>query len=134
MLTTMAPIIENLFSIQGKTAIVTGGTGGLGSEMCLALAGAGAHIVALHLENDPGVGDLKRRVRELGVNFQGAACDIGDSAALRKTFAGLWDAGVVPDILLNCAGLNRRGPIESVTDDEFDLVSTLRITPCVQRR
>jgi 2-deoxy-D-gluconate 3-dehydrogenase len=123
----MKPYMDALFSLSGKTAIVTGATGGIGSEMCLALAEAGANIMALRLENDNGITDLKKEVERNGARFQSEVCDLADSQALRRTFQKLWDMGIEPDILLNCAGLNRRAPITQMTDDQVDLVSRYTI-------
>lgn len=98
------------------------GTGGLGTEMCIAMAESGADIVSIHLPDDPAQAELEEAVRSFGRNARGFVCDVGDSAKLRETFQAMWTAGVVPDILLNCAGLNRRGAIEEMTDDKIDLV------------
>lgn len=101
------------------------GTGGLGAEMCVAMAESGADIVSIHLPDDPLQPELEKAVRAVGHTVKGFACDVGDSTKLRETFQEIWKAGIVPDILLNCAGLNRRGPIESMTDEKIDLVSPL---------
>lgn len=101
------------------------GTGGLGAEMCVAMAECGADIVSIHLANDPLQAQLEKAVQAVGQAVKGFPCDVGDSAKLRETFKDIWTAGVVPDILLNCAGLNRRGPIEQMTDEKIDLVSLL---------
>lgn len=47
---------------------------------------------------------------------------MGDSKSLRATFAQIWATGVVPDILLNCAGIVRRGKAEEMTDEDIDAV------------
>lgn len=99
------------------------GTGGLGLEMCIAMAESGANIVSIHLPNDPAQSKLEEAVTAIGRKVTGFPADVGDSTELRKTFHDIWEAGIVPDILLNCAGLNRRGPIEQMTDDKIDLVS-----------
>lgn len=114
---------SQLFSLQGKTVIATGGTGGLGTEMCVAMAEAGADVVSIHLPGDAGQAALEEAVKAVGRKVAAFGCDIGNSADLRATFHSIWASGVVPDILLNCAGLNRRGAIEDMTDDKIDLVS-----------
>lgn len=115
-------LLTDLFSLQGKTVVATGATGGLGAEMCKALAEAGANIVSIQLPNDSTAPLFEKTIKSLGRSVTSFECNIADSAQLRKTFAMIWRAGVVPDILLNCAGLNRRGPIECMTDDDIDLV------------
>ncbi|KAH0837716.1 2-dehydro-3-deoxy-D-gluconate 5-dehydrogenase [Fonsecaea pedrosoi] len=118
---------SQLFSLEGKTVVATGGTGGLGLEICIALAEAGADIVSIHLPRDPGQTTLEEGVRKLGRKVIGFECDVGDSKQLRETFDRMWKADVVPDILLNCAGLNRRGPIEDMTDDKIDLIFSVNL-------
>lgn len=86
-------------------------------------AEAGANIVSIHLPADPGQPSLEEAIESVGRKCTAFEGDVGDSVALRKAFQSIWNAGVVPDILLNCAGLNRRGPIEEMTDDKIDLVS-----------
>lgn len=90
--------------------------------MCVAMAESGADVVSIHLPGDPAQKALEDAVGALGRKITGFECNIGDSAEIRATFQSIWRAGVVPDILLNCAGLNRRGAIEEMTDDKIDLV------------
>ncbi|OQV09525.1 hypothetical protein CLAIMM_13638 [Cladophialophora immunda] len=126
----MTPIIEKLFSLEGKTVIATGATGGLGSEMCLALAAAGANLVVLHLSNDQAITELQNQVEKHGVGFRNYPCNLADSGALRAVFTHMWEDGVVPDVLLNCAGLNRRGKIEDITDEQIDLIFAVNQKAC----
>lgn len=120
------PSIQELFSLQGKTAIVTGGTGGLGLAMSIALAEAGADIVSIQVANDPRSDLLRDAMKELGRKLQVFETDVADSPKLRETFAKIWEAGVVPDILLNCAGINKRSHVEDFKDEDIDLVSANR--------
>lgn len=117
------PSITELFSLAGKTAICTGATGGLGLSMSIALAEAGADLVSIQMANDPRADLLKEGVAACGRKLQVFETDVADSPALRKCFADIWAAGVVPDILLNCAGINRRSQVENFTDEDIDAVS-----------
>lgn len=117
-----APSIFDIFALKGKTVIVTGGTGGLGAAMTVALAEAGANIVSVQLPNDPLGGALKEAVQRLQRNFSVFECDIADSKSIRETFASIWEAGIAPDILLNCAGVNRRGKVEDISDEDINTV------------
>lgn len=116
-----------MFNLEGKTAIATGSTGGLGLEMTLALAGAGCDIVSIELPNDPRAPLLKEGVASLNRKFTVYYCDVGDSAAIRATFAKMWEEGVVPDILLNCAGIQRRGHVEDLSDEDIDAVFNINL-------
>ncbi len=137
---------SHLFSLEGKTAIVTGGQfatnieryqsshsptnkfiapGGLGSEMSLAMAEMGADIVSISIPNDSGFPALEKSITAVGRKVTPFECDVGDSPALRATLQKIWDSGVVPDILLNCAGVNRKYPIQDQTDEYIDFVEKI---------
>ncbi|KAJ9487358.1 hypothetical protein VN97_g5978 [Penicillium thymicola] len=114
--------INQLFSLQDKTVICTGATGGIGLEMCKSLGEAGADIVSIQLPDDPNAASLSRHLAEIGRNLQAFECDLMDTSAIRATFQAIWNAGVNPSVLLNCAGVNRRRPVIETTDEDLDLV------------
>lgn len=89
------------------------------------MAESGADIVAIHPPGDSGLAELEKAITAVGRNVRGFECDVGDSTKLRETFQAIWKAEIIPDILLNCAGTNRRGAIEEMTDEKIDLVSQL---------
>ncbi|KAF7589719.1 hypothetical protein BBP40_003917 [Aspergillus hancockii] len=116
--------LDSLFSIRDKTAICTGVTGGIGQELCLTLAEAGANIVSIQLPGDPNGAKLRSGVESFGRSFSAFECDICESKVFRETFHQIWEAGIQPDILLNCAGVNRRGKVEDLTDEDIDVVGS----------
>lgn len=118
-----SPSLPSLFSLASKTAIVTGGTGGLGLAMSIALAEAGADIVAIQLPNDPLAQNLASAIASQGRALRVFEGDVGNPASLRRTFSKIWESGIVPDILLNCAGIVRRGAAEDLSDADIDAVS-----------
>jgi 2-deoxy-D-gluconate 3-dehydrogenase len=117
--------IQEVFSLNGKLAILTGATGGLGSAMAVALAKAGASIVSIELPNDPNSASLAQAVSDAGSTFQAFYCDLGNAQELRSCFSSIWAAGIVPDILVNSAGVMRRNACEDATDEELNLVKAL---------
>lgn len=119
--------LTQLFTLSGKTAIVTGGTGGLGLDMTVALAEAGADIVSIQLANDPRADLLSQACKSAGRKLTVFECDVADSKSLRECFARIWEAGVTPDILLNCAGINRRGKVEDLSDEDIDAVFAINL-------
>ena len=119
----MASSLPALFSLSSKTTIVTGGTGGLGLAMSIAMAEAGADIVSVQLPQDRHAEDLASAVDKLGRSLRVFECDVGDPVSLRRCFFQIWGSGVVPDILLNCAGIVGYGPAEDISDAEIDAVS-----------
>jgi 2-dehydro-3-deoxy-D-gluconate 5-dehydrogenase len=115
-------IISSLFSLEGLTAIVTGSTGGLGSAMTLALAEGGASIISIELPDDPASSTLASSISNTGRKLTKYTCDVSSSTALRETFAKIFADGHQADILLNCAGIQRRSAAEDFTDATIDEV------------
>jgi 2-deoxy-D-gluconate 3-dehydrogenase len=107
------------FDLSGRVALVTGANTGLGQAIAIALAGAGADIVAAG-RTEPA--DTEERVRTLGARFHSLHADLADSASL----AGLVDEAVSAfgrlDILVNNAGIIRRADAIEVTEDDWDAV------------
>lgn len=110
------------FSLAGRTALVTGAGRGIGRGSALALAAAGADIVALS-RTEADLRDLKTEGQRLGHRFAAVPCDVTDSAALRTVIAGLPRL----DVLVICAGTNRPGPLVDVEDEDLDAVLDLNL-------
>jgi NAD(P)-dependent dehydrogenase (short-subunit alcohol dehydrogenase family) len=110
-----------MFNLSGKTAVVVGGTSGIGRVLALGLADAGADVVATarrqNLVEEVGAEIEKRGRRTLTV-----ACDVGDEEALR----GLQEAVVAAfgraDIVVYAAGITRRGPTLDMETAEWQRV------------
>ena len=119
-----APTVDvaKLFSLSGKTAIVTGGTGGLGTAMTTALASAGADIISIELPNDSGSEKTREVVTGLGRQHKKYECDMSDLKAIRAIYNRIWSDGVTADIVLNCAGVQRRAEAVDFTDEDIDAV------------
>lgn len=95
--------------------------------MSLTLAEAGASIVAILSSWDPPDVELKNCAERAGYALQIWKADVGNTPALRACFHQIWEAGVVPDILLNFSTINRRGSAELMTDEHIDLVGISRL-------
>ena len=116
--------ILDLFKLDGKVAVVTGAARGLGQGMALALAEAGADIVAVDVL--PAY-DTVKQIRALGRKAVAIAANLGDRTAIptviadaRKTFATL-------DILVNCAGIIRRAEFTDFSAKDWDDVMGINI-------
>lgn len=105
MAASAAVDVSKLFSLEGKTAIVTGGTGGLGTAMTTALASGGADIVCLDLPGDAGSANTEKIVTETcKKKYKKYECDVRDMKQIRATYQKMWSDGVVADIVSNeCA-------------------------------
>ena len=116
--------ILDLFKLDGKVAVVTGAARGLGQGMALALAEAGADIVAVDLLPTD---DTQKQVQALGRRFVGVAANLSDRASIaqvidqaKKTFPAL-------DILVNCAGIIRREDFVNFSEKDWDDVMGINI-------
>ena len=110
--------ILDRFRLDGKVALVTGGSRGLGRQMAQALAEAGAEVAVVS-RGDHATSAAAEVHAATGRTSRGYACDVTSPeqvAALSQQT--LSDFGHV-DILVNNAGINIRGPIDSISVDEF---------------
>lgn len=114
---------DKLFSIQGKTAIVTGATGGIGLIVATALAEAGASIVSIQIPNDPNSDAFRQAVEATGQNIMQFECNLLDGDSITSCFEQIWAAGVVPDILFHAAGISHRSMVVDTTAETLNRVS-----------
>lgn len=113
-------MILDKFRVEGKTALVTGAKRGIGLEMAVALAQAGADIIGMSATLDPRGSELERRVTAAGRKFWGYACDLADRDAVRD-FIGRVKRECPPvDILVNNAGIILRKPAAEFPDEYWD--------------
>jgi NAD(P)-dependent dehydrogenase (short-subunit alcohol dehydrogenase family) len=102
-------------SLAGRTALVTGAGRGIGRGCALALARAGADVVALSRSGGP--------LEELPADLRPVACDVTDSARVRELIAGLDRL----DVLVAAAGTNLPEPLLEVSDEHLDALLDLNV-------
>lgn len=119
---TRAAVLERLFGLDGRVALVTGASSGIGRRMALALASAGAQVVAMARRREA----LDALVAEVGGGMAAALAvdleQVADFDALARAAAEPFGAA---DILVNAAGVNLREPADTVTLQSWE--RTLRI-------
>lgn len=108
-----------LFDLAGRTAVVTGANSGIGREIALALAEAGAAVV-LVARREAELVEAKRAVEAGGGRAAALPADLADRAALRAAAASAPSFFGDPDILVNAAGINRRGALLEITEADWD--------------
>lgn len=114
--------MPDLFDLQGKLAVVTGGRRGIGRAMAEALAAAGADIVVASVGMESGENDVGRAVTALGRQFRGYRVDLADRAAVSEFAAELTALDRPVDILVNNAGTIRRAAASEYPDEDWDEV------------
>ena len=109
-----------LFDIQGQTAVITGGSGGLGSVMARALAEAGARVAVISLHAASSV-KVVENIRADGGEAIGIACDVMDRADLERAYSKVLESFGHIDILINGAGGNSPQATTSANTSFLDL-------------
>jgi 2-deoxy-D-gluconate 3-dehydrogenase len=120
--------ILDQFSVDGKTALVTGSRRGIGMAMALALAEAGADIIGVSANMEPSGSKLERGVTALGRRFKGYACDFADRKALYAFIEQVKEDFPVIDILVNNAGTILRKPAVEHPDEYWDRVLEVNLS------
>ena len=113
-----------MFDLTGKTALVTGATGGLGQAIARALHAQGA-IVALSGTREAALVDL---ARDLGERTHVLPCDLADKAAVEALVPAAEAAMESLDILVNNAGVTRDNLFLRMKDEEWDSVIAVNLT------
>lgn len=123
---TQLPGIK-LFDLTGKTAIITGGSKGLGLAMAAGLASAGANILIVNRNQEEG----KAAAAELAATYQtdadGFSADVTDPEATDAMAKFAYERFGRIDILINNAGINIRGAIDDLSGDEFRQVMNVNV-------
>ena len=119
--------LAELFSLEGRTAVVTGGSSGIGAEMARALGRAGARVVLVARDKDR----LQTAAEGLWAEGAGAAwvsADLADRAEVARAADEAEAAFGAPDLLVNCAGVNVRPPLGSLSVEDWDLIMAVNLT------
>jgi NAD(P)-dependent dehydrogenase (short-subunit alcohol dehydrogenase family) len=119
--------LEDLFSLDGRVAVVTGGSSGIGSEMALALAGAGARVV-LVARDAARLGSAADQVKAAGADAAWVAADLASRAEVARAATEAAAVFGAPDILVNCAGVNLRPPLPALSIEDWDTTMAVNLT------
>ncbi|MDO5338209.1 MAG: gluconate 5-dehydrogenase [Eubacteriales bacterium] len=110
--------VLNSFSLEGKTALVTGGAYGIGFAIACAFAEAGAKI-AFNCRSQEHLEKALKDYEEKGISAKGYLCDVTDEKQIQKMVADIaQDLGVI-DILVNNAGIIKRIPMLEMKAEDF---------------
>lgn len=109
--------------LKGKTAVVTGGSRGIGRAIAYKLASMGANIAVIYAGNAEAAETVCRRcAEETGVKARAYQCDVADFTAVKETVARIRaDFGTV-HILVNNAGITRDGLLAIMKEEDYDAV------------
>ena len=114
-------------TLAGKTALVTGATGGIGSVVCRTLAEDGVNILALDLDS----AKLENLCGELPTKTFALAVDVADPTAVRDACQQAFSEVAFADILVNCAGILSNNKLAATTIEEWHRVMAINVDGCL---
>jgi 2-dehydro-3-deoxy-D-gluconate 5-dehydrogenase len=115
------------FRLDGLTALVTGCSRGIGKELAVGLARAGADVVGVSSTLNSSGSDVEREVKAASRKFRGYACDFGSRPALNDFIRQVRSDVPTIDILINNAGIIRRKPAAEHPDEYWDAVMKVNL-------
>ncbi len=116
-----------MFRLDGKRAVVTGGSRGIGREICRSLSAAGADVAFLYAGNEAAAVETLEIINGAGVRGFSYRCDVSDAECVRATFKELLGELGGVDILVNNAGITRDGLSMMMKDEDFDRVVAVNL-------
>jgi gluconate 5-dehydrogenase len=117
----------NPFQVEGQLALVTGATRGIGLGAARALARSGAGVILVG-RDEPELERAANELRPLTQHVHIAPYDLSETSGIASWFTELVTRTGTPDILVNSAGISRRGPAVDLTLDDWNAVMNLNAT------
>lgn len=113
--------------LEGKTAVITGGSRGIGKGIALKFAAHGANIAITNIVDDAEFANAVKEIQALGVKAKGYVSDASNYASSEKVIDQIVsDFGTI-DILVNNAGITRDTLLMRMTEEQWDLVLTVNL-------
>lgn len=119
--------IQELFSLEGKVAIVVGGSGVLGGEMSLALSRAGAKTAVFYSGNKQGALDQVAQIEKFGGTAMICQADARSEDSLKKAISQVTDEWGRIDVLVNAPGVNSTTPVMDITEEEWNKILDINL-------
>ncbi len=116
-----------LFDLSGKTALVLGGTSGIGHALSLGLAEAGADVIASSRRSVQ-VAETASQIRAFGRSTLESVSDVTDRSSLVALRDQILQTYGKLDILINCAGITRRAPTLTFAEEDWNLILATNLT------
>ena len=116
-----------MFSLEGKTALVTGASGGIGSSIAYALARQGARLALSGANGDKLRAVREQLIEEVGGDHVEITCDLSNSTQVEELIPATIDTLGTMDILVNNAGITRDNLAMRMKDEEWDQVIRINL-------
>ena len=124
----MSVDVNGMVSLEGKIALVTGGSRGIGQAVSLTLAQAGATVVVNYGSSEKQASQTLSLIRERGGTGSLARFDVSDSAQVDRGVAGILEEWGTIDVLVNNAGISRDGLLGRMKDAQWAEVMSVNLT------
>lgn len=108
--------------LKGKTAVVTGGSRGIGEAIVYKLASMGANVAVIYAGNTFAAENVCEKCKHYGVEAKAYQCDVADFSATKETVAKIKADFGTAQILVNNAGITRDGLLAMMKEETFDAV------------
>ncbi len=118
--------LEKMFSIEGKTVILTGAAGGIGAELAKGLARAGGEMILCDIAEEA-VQKLAEEIKAEGGKAAGYRLDVTDFASFPAFVEKIDRAHGHLDVLINCAGINKRIGFLDYDEATYDRVMNINL-------
>ena len=113
--------------LEGKTALITGASRGIGREIALEMAKNGANIALNYVSNSAEAEAVRKLILEKNVKCEIYECDVSDFEKSKKMTACVLEDFSRLDILVNNAGIARHNPIIGTSEQDFDDVMNVNL-------
>ena len=112
--------------LNGKVSVVTGGAGGIGRQIALTLAKAGSAVAIVDINDKTGTA-VATELQAITTKAKFIQCDLTKVVNIENAFKDVKESFGTVDILVNCAGLTNRTPIENISEAEWDLLNSVNL-------
>ncbi len=106
-----------------KCALITGASGGIGSEIAIRLAKDGFNIVACYYSDENGIKELEKKLALTETEYRIYKADVSDMESIKKIFADAAEIFGGVSVLVNNAGMAQQKLFTDITEDEFDRIT-----------
>lgn len=113
--------------LEGKVALVTGASRGIGRAVAIELARAGAKVYVNYLSSARAASEVLDEIKKLGGEAVESAFDVGDSAAVKSAMGDLLKSEGCIDIVVNNAGVTKDGLLMRMKDEDFNRVVAVNL-------
>ena len=113
--------------LKNKVAIITGSSRGIGKAIALRFASEGCHIVINYRSDATAAQNVKEQITSMGRRGISIQADVTDRKAVRRMFEKTNKSFGRIDILINNAGINKRGYFDEVNDEDWDMIMNVNL-------